>query len=350
MTGPLVRDPGIGYPCPAMSPSPANGRTDGRVGVREVAALAGVSTQTVSRVLNDSPSLREGTRQRVLDAMAQLNYRPNNAARALGTATTRTLGVVATDATLYGPTVAMAALVTAAREAGRWIATAYADAGDEASVEAALSHVLGQGVDGIVLLAAHARTRDALLRRAKGVPIVIMHGGDVDRQAEAETLVVEHLVALGHQRIGRVGGPPDWIEESSRNVGFRAALVAHGLSPGPTWAGDWSSESGAALATEVARAARAPAAMTAVAVANDQMALGLIAALREHGIEVPTDLSIAGFDDNPDAAYYQPALTTVRLDVAGEARRCVAAVFDSGAVPRTDPPLLVIRASTARPR
>ena len=90
----------------------------------------------------------------MLDAMAQLNYRPNNAARALGTATTRTLGVVATDATLYGPTVAMAALVTAAREAGRWIATAYADAGDEASVEAAVSHVLGQGVDGIVLLAA----------------------------------------------------------------------------------------------------------------------------------------------------------------------------------------------------
>jgi len=330
-----------------MSPPAASRRSGGRVGVRDVAALAGVSTQTVSRVLNDSPSLREPTRQRVLEAMAQLDYRPNNAARALGTAMTRTLGVVATDVTLYGPTVAMAALVTAAREADRWIATAYADASDEASVEAAMAHVLGQGVDGIVLLAPHAGTRDALLRRAVGVPIVIMHGGDDDRQAEAESLVVEHLVALGHQRIGRIGGPADWIEEMSRNAGFRAALATHGRGPGPSWAGDWSAASGAALASEVAAAVRAPDGLTAVAVANDQMALGLIAALREHGVQVPTDVSVAGFDDNPDAAFYQPALTTVRLDVAGEARRCVAAVFDSGVAISTDPPLLIVRASTS---
>jgi DNA-binding LacI/PurR family transcriptional regulator len=315
--------------------------------VREVAALAGVSTQTVSRVLNDSPSLREGTRQRVLDAMAELDYRPNNAARALGTATTRTLGVIATDVTLYGPTVAMAALVTAAREAERWIATAYADAGNEASVEAAVAHVLGQGVDGIVLIAPHAHTRDALTRRAVGVPVVIMHGGDDDRQAGAERLVVEHLVSLGHRRIGRVGGPPDWIEESSRRAGFRAALEAHDLVPGPSWAGDWSAESGAELAAEVATEVRSRRRLTAVAVANDQMALGLITGLREQGVAVPADLSVAGFDDNPDAAYYQPALTTVRLDVVGEARRCVAAVFDPGTPVRTDAPALVVRDSTA---
>jgi DNA-binding LacI/PurR family transcriptional regulator len=318
--------------------------------VREVAALAGVSTQTVSRVLNDSPSLRDHTRQRVLDAMAELDYRPNNAARALGTATTRTLGVIATDVTLYGPTVAMAALVTAARDAERWIATAYADASDAASVEAAVAHVLGQGVDGIVLLAPHAHTRDALTRRAVGVPVVIMHGGDDDRQAEAETLVVEHLVSLGHRRIGRVGGPADWIEESSRGAGFRVALEARGLVPGPSWAGDWSAESGAGLAAEVAKAVRSRRRLTAVVVANDQMALGLITGLREHSIEVPADLSVAGFDDNPDAAYYRPALTTVRLDVAGEARRCVAAVFEPRAQVPTEPPALVVRDSTAPPR
>src|SRR4051794_26362073 len=119
----------------ASEPSPRRG---GRIGVRDVAQLAGVSTQTVSRVLNNSPSLREQTRARVLDAMAELDYRPNNAARALGTATTRTLGVVATDVTLYGPALAVAALATAARDAGRWVATAYADATDEASVHSAL--------------------------------------------------------------------------------------------------------------------------------------------------------------------------------------------------------------------
>ena len=121
----------------------------------------------------------------------------------------------------------------AAREVGRWLSTAYADADDEASVEAAVSHVLGQGVDGLVLVAPHARTRDALLARALDVPIVIMHGGAPDRQAEGESLVVEHLVGLGHRRISRLGGPPDWIEESSRRVGFEAALTAHGLAPGP---------------------------------------------------------------------------------------------------------------------
>src|SRR6478735_3076538 len=193
----------------ASKPSPRRG---GRIGVRDVAQLAGVSTQTVSRVLNDSTSLREETRVRVLDAMAQLEYRPNNAARALGTATTRTLGVVATDVTLYGPALAVAALASAARDAGRWIATAYADATEAASVEAALSHVRGQGVDGIVLVAPHARTRDALLNHASGTPIVVMHGGPVDRQAEGASLVVDHLVGLGHRRIGRLGGPSDWLE------------------------------------------------------------------------------------------------------------------------------------------
>src|SRR5664279_1223884 len=135
----------------------------GRIGVREVADLAGVSTQTVSRVLNRSASVREETRHRVLDAMAALDYRPNNAARALGTAQTRTLGVVATDVTLYGPSVAIGALARAARDVGRWVSTAYADADDEGSVDAAVSYLLAQGVDGLVLVAPHVRTRAALM-------------------------------------------------------------------------------------------------------------------------------------------------------------------------------------------
>ena len=330
-----------------MSPPGPTPRGGGRVGVRDVAQLAGVSTQTVSRVLNNSSSLRAETRQRVLEAMAQLDYRPNNAARALGTATTRTLGVVATDVTLYGPTLAIAALATAARAQGRWIASAYADATDAASLDAAVAHVLGQGVDGIVLVAAHARTRDALLGRQLGVPIVIMHGGEQDHQAEGSTTAVEHLVQLGHRRIGRLGGPQDWLEEVSRQTGFASALAAHGLVAGPGWTGDWSAESGAALAPDVAAAVRSPGGPTALAVANDQMALGLMAGLAQEGVEVPADLSVVGFDDNPDAAYYRPPLTSVRLDVAGEARRCVAVIFGEEEPGQTDAPLVVVRASTA---
>ena len=313
--------------------------------MREVARLAGVSTQTVSRVLNDSPNLREETRQRVLDAMAQVDYRPNNAARALGTATTRTLGVVATDVTLYGPTLAIAELAVAARESGRWIAAAYADATDTGSVDAAVSHVLGQGVDGLVLVAPHARTRDALLARRLDIPVVIMHGGRPDRQAEASGLVVDHLAGLGHRRVARVGGPVDWLEEASRREGYDAAAARHRLVSGPTWFGDWSAESGAALAPDVAAAVRADDGPTGIVVANDQMALGLIGGLAAHGVDVPRDASVAGFDDNDDAAYYRPPLTTVRLDVAGEARRCVAEVFGEEPAP-TEAPELVVRAST----
>ncbi|GAA4350907.1 LacI family DNA-binding transcriptional regulator [Angustibacter luteus] len=332
-----------------MSASDTSPRRGGRIGVRDVAQLAGVSTQTVSRVLNNSPNLREETRARVLEAMAELDYRPNNAARALGTATTRTLGVVATDVTLHGPALAVAALATAARDAGRWIATAYADATDEASVDSALSHVLGQGVDGIVLVAPHVRTRDALLNHASGTPMVVMHGGPVDRQAEGTALVVDHLVSLGHRRIGRVGGPADWLEERSRRAGHDAALATHGLAAGPSWGGDWSAAAGHRLSTQVADVVRSPNGPTAVVVANDQMALGLMAGLRAGGVDVPGQVSVVGFDDNPDAAYYSPPLTTVRLDVGAEARRCVAQVFGDAPPDEGTAPRLVARSSTAAP-
>jgi DNA-binding LacI/PurR family transcriptional regulator len=306
-------------------------------------------------VLNNATNLREETRQRVLAAMVELDYRPNNAARALGTATTRTLGVVATDVTLYGPTVAIAALAAAARDEGRWVASAYANAADEESVDAAVAHVLGQGVDGIVLVAPHARTRDAIAARTLGVPIVVMHGGTHpegtgDRQAEGAALIVDHLVSLGHRRIARVGGPPDWLEETSREAGFRTAMTAHELQPGPSWVGDWSAESAAALAPGIADAVGSKDGPTGIVVANDQMALGLMSCLRDRGIDVPGDISVAGIDDNPDAAYYVPPLTTVRLDIAGEARRCVAEAFGADGVTGPDPAVLVQRSSTAPPR
>jgi DNA-binding LacI/PurR family transcriptional regulator len=320
-----------------------------RVGVREVARAAGVSTQTVSRVLNEHPNIRPETRDRVLQAISDLGYRVNNAARTLGTRTTRTLGVIASDATLYGPAVGIAALEAAARDAGRWIATAYADASDEASVRDAADRLLGQGVDGLIVLAPHAATLTALTGAHPGVAIAALHTGPGAEQQEAgAALAISHLVDLGHRRIGRVAGPEEWLEARSREAGMRRALEDAGLGSEPHWSGDWTAAAGAALAAEVAAAVRAGG-PTAVAVANDQMALGLIAGLREAGVDVPGDVSIVGFDDNPDAAYYRPALTTVGLDLAGEARRAVAAVLGAGA-PGPAAPRLVVRASTAPPR
>ncbi|GAA2972391.1 DNA-binding LacI/PurR family transcriptional regulator [Microbacterium terrae] len=319
------------------------------VGVRDVARAAGVSTQTVSRVINDHPNIRPETRMRVLEAMADLGYRVNNAARALGTRTTRTLGVVASDATLYGPSVGIAALEAAARDAGRWIATAYADAAVAASVADAADRLLAQGVDGLIVLAPHAATLEALTARSGSTPVAALHAGlGAERQAAGGALAIDHLVSLGHRRIARVTGPLDWLEATARDGGAAAALQSAALVPGPIWAGDWSASAGFGLAAEVAAAVRTPDGPTAVFVANDQMALGLIAGLREAGIAVPGDVSIGGFDDNPDAAFFAPALTTVGLDLAGEARRVVAEVLGEEAAP-VAAPVLRVRASTAAP-
>ncbi|KHK98784.1 transcriptional regulator [Microbacterium mangrovi] len=320
----------------------------GRVGVREVAALAGVSTQTVSRVINDHPGIRAETRQRVRDAMGTLGYRVNNAARALGTSRSRTLGVIASDATLYGPSMGIAALEAAARREGRWVATAYADAADDASVDAALQHLLAQGVDGVIVIAAHEHTVAGLAARTPGVPVAALHAGPgAAPQAAGAALAVQHLAELGHRHIARLGGPADWLEEDARAAGFTRALTEHGLTAGPTWTGDWSAASGAAVAGDVADALGAVGGATAVVVANDQMALGLMAGLASVGLELPRDASVVGFDDTPDAAFYRPALTTIRLDLAGEARRCVAEVLGLAAPAPAAAPELVVRASTA---
>ncbi|KAA9090048.1 LacI family DNA-binding transcriptional regulator [Microbacterium radiodurans] len=321
-----------------------------RVGVREVAAAAGVSTQTVSRVINDHPHIRPETRGRVLAAMASLGYRVNNAARALGTATTRTIGVLATDTDLFGPAAGIAALERAARSAGRWIATAYADGTDAASVTAASEHLLAQGVDGIVVVAPHMTALAALASAELGVPVSPLHaGGGAARQRDGAALAVDHLVDRGHRRIARLSGPAEWLEAVARDSGIDAALSRHGLTGAAQWRGDWSAASGAALAGEMTAALRAAEPPTAVVVANDQMALGLMAGLAATGVTVPDDVSVVGFDDNPDAAYYRPALTTVRLDIAGEARRCIAELVDAtGEIPDTavpGPPRLIERSS-----
>jgi DNA-binding LacI/PurR family transcriptional regulator len=321
-----------------------------RVGVREVARAAGVSTQTVSRVINDNPGIREETRERVLEAMRALDYRVNNAARALGTSRTHTIGILVSDAGMYGPAVGILALEAAARAAGRWVTAAYADPGDEASVIEAAQHLSAQGVDGIVVLAPHARTLTALGSAGLGLAVTALHSTNAYAlQRDAAAMAIAHLAGLGHESIAQLAGPDDWLEAVARAEGFDAALAERGLSSAGMWRGDWSAESGSAAADEIARAVRRSDGPTAVFVANDQMALGLIAGLVDAGVAVPGEVSVVGVDDNPDAAYYRPALTTVRLDIAGEAARCIAEVLGLEAPGTPADPVLVHRASsTAR--
>lgn len=345
----MTRSP-LAHPTTVISMIDTGGVSRKPTGVREVAARAGVSTQTVSRVLNGHPHIRESTRERVVEAIEALGYRVNNAARALGTRESRTLGLIASDAALYGPSAGIAAVEAAARSAGRWIATAYARAADEESMLAALDHLRGQGVDGVLLVAPHARTLDLLVRADAGLPVIALHGGSgADRQAAGIALLVGHLVELGHRRIAELAGPAEWLEAAARTQGMRMAFSRHGLETAGRWTGDWSAASGYACAPDIAEALAADDGPTAVAVANDQMALGLVSGLHELGVDVPGDVSVSGFDDNPDAAYYRPALTTVRLDLAGEARHCVGIVLGDAEPPTPAAPVLIPRVSTTFP-
>ncbi|SFR69328.1 transcriptional regulator, LacI family [Agromyces sp. CF514] len=344
---------------------PASARA---AGVRDVAALAGVSRQTVSRVLNEHPQIKESTRRRVMDAIAELQYTPNFAARALGTRRSRTIGVLASDSRHYGPSTSIAALEAAARAAGHWVSTAYVDSADLGSVSAGIAHLRGQAVDGIVVVAPHVRVLEALDELRVDVPVVTLlaggrgvrgDGGDrspaVD-QVEGARIATRHLVELGHTRIAHLAGPSDWLESSSRERGFELELAAHGLEPAAIVRGDWSARSGhdAGEALLGDSAAEPP---TAVFAANDQMALGLMRYVREHGGDVPGSLSLVGFDDIPDAEYFWPPLTTVRQDFDELARRAVAALVErperpDGADAAADRPMLVpeliVRESAAR--
>lgn len=330
-----------------------------RVGVRDVAALAGVSRQTVSRVLNDHPDVAAETTVRVQKAMADLGYRMNNAARALGTRRSHTLGVLASDALQYGPSRSIAAIEASARDAGYWVSAAFADSGDADAVAAAVDHLVAQGVEGIVVVAPHARTLQTLDALSIGIPVLTLHsaglgaaglgaaGVSVDHAAGAR-LAVAALADAGHTRIAHLAGPEDWLEAESRARGFADELAERGLPQGAVIVGDWSARSG----YEAVAAVRASG-VTAVFAANDQMALGLLSGLHEAGVSVPGEISVVGFDDLPDAAYYWPRLTTVRQDFEELARRVVAALTGRTDAAASDlapiQPVLVARDSVAPP-
>lgn len=297
-------------------------------GVREVAAAAGVSRQTVSRVLNDHPSIRPETRERVLAAMADLNFRPNRAARMLTTARSRTIGVLASSASsLFGPASSIDAVEQAARDAGYFVTVAHAASLAPADLGAAVDHLGAQSVEGVIVIAPQRAVQEAMTALSLAVPSVTLHGAGVAGddgvfvdQVEGARLATRHLLAAGHTRIAHLSGPGDWSEARARRDGYLAELAEAGRDPVVSREGDWTAASGAAIGAELLDDPE----LTAVFSSNDQMALGLLHAARERGRRVPEDLAVVGFDDIPEAAYFAPPLTTVRQDFAELGRRGVA--------------------------
>lgn len=322
--------------------------------IRDVAKLACVSHQTVSRVLNDHPYIRPATRERVLAAMAELNYRPNRAARTLATSRSCTIGVLLTaSASHYGPASTIAAVEAAARDRGYSVVLASPGRVEEAELSGALDHLIHEGVDGIIAVAPQIRAAEAVAKLRNPVPVVMIQcdGGDprlsVDNRVGGK-LAAEHLWRLGHRRLALVAGPEDWSEASARRHGFEEALAEVGSRPVAVAEGDWSADSGYRAFGYLRDSG-----CTSVFCANDQMALGLIHAAHDGGRLVPRDLSVIGFDDTPETAHYLPPLTTIRQDFQMVGRRAVDSLLSAlHGTPKQGTlihPKLVVRESTSAP-
>ncbi|MEV0820808.1 LacI family DNA-binding transcriptional regulator [Nonomuraea rubra] len=292
----------------------------------DVAKEAGVSHQTVSRVLNDHPNVRADTRARVEAAITRLGYRRNLVARALVTKRSRTLGVVSFDTTLYGPASTIYGIEQAARTAGYFVSIVSLKSIDADNVRDAIDYLAEQGVDGVVVVAPQRSAGLALESLPSGLPAVAVEGthrADVSvvciDQIEGARLATRHLLDQGHETVWHVSGPHDWLETEGRLEGWRAALEEAGRPVPEPLAGDWSPRAG----YEAGKSLAAMEGVTAVFAANDQMALGVLRALSEKGVRVPQQISVVGFDDIPESEFFSPPLTTVRQDFDVVGRHCI---------------------------
>ena len=323
----------------------------------DVAQRAGVSHQTVSRVLNDAAAVRPETRAAVLQAIAELGYRRNQAARALVTRRSGLIGVIVDELRLYGPASTVSSVAQAARVAGYSITLDLLWDVTGSSVSAALEHQLSQAVEAVVLVAAHGEMPEPGVLSGLSVPVIALDGflGDETPTAGVDQLAggvmaTRHLLELGHRELAHIRGPEAWPQADARHTGFNEALANAGLAPGPVVTGDWSPRAGY---EGCLRILDEHPSTTALFVANDQMAMGALRALDESGRRVPDDVSVVGFDDIPEAAFSQPPLTTIRQDFGAlgrEAVRLVVGAMRGEDLPSTlVPPRLVTRHSTARP-
>lgn len=325
----------------------------------DVARLAGVSHQTVSRVLNDHPNVTERTRLRVRAAIAELGYRPNRAARALVTGKSHVIGVVAQSSTLYGPASTLAAFAQAATASGFTVSVESVRELEHVPMQDAVDRHLDQRIAGLVVIAPVDSANEILDKVPTDIPLVCIDG-DPQRSTELVTVDQEaggyqatrHLLEAGHETVWHVSGPEDWFDSRGRIAGWRRALGEAGAEIPPLIAADWSAASGYHAGQMIARMKE----ITAVFAANDHLAVGILRALHERGIRVPQDMSVVGFDDVPEAEFYIPPLTTIRPDfdaVAMATLELLREQIDQGASRgqrRVIAPTLVQRQSVAPPR
>ena len=294
-----------------------------RITIKDVARIAGVSTQTVSRVLNNRSDVSIATRERVQKIIESLGYSPNVFARNLSRGRSNTIGVIGYGLVYYGSSSVLSGIEGKINELGYSLTLSLIDRFDPLRIENIIYDLLSRRVEGIIwAVPAIIEYFDWLAEKFSNFQTPVVYVNKVQTEADFVSaldnrqggkLATEYLMKQGYARIGIITGPNGWWEAHERLAGWRDVVTSAGYKNIEQLIieGDWNPPSGeAGLKSLLARDPE----VDAIFVCNDQMALGAMQAARSMGLKIPADLGIVGFDDIPEAAYFYPSLTTIRQD------------------------------------
>jgi LacI family transcriptional regulator len=333
-----------------------------RLTIREVAQAAGVSTQTVSRVLNNRPDVAPGTFERVQKVIDHTGYAPNMLARSLTQGRSHNLGVVAYGIDYFGPSSVLTGIEQQAAELGYSISLNLIHAPETDDVARLLANLVSRQVDGIIWAIPQMGNNRAWSRAwppGFQVPVALVGGTDeptalpsiaIDNRAIGR-LATEHLLAGGARHVGIITGPLTWWEAQQRQIAWSETLRAHGLAADEhlVAVGDWAANSGEDGL--VALLEREPE-LDAVFASNDQMALGAMHACHRLGLRIPEDISVVGVDNIAEASHFWPSLTTVHQplrDAGALAVREIHGSIDRARDARRPPGTAIIEATLLEP-
>jgi len=325
--------------------------------IYDVAKLAGVSHQTVSRVINDGPHTKPSTRTKVELAMAELGYVPNAAARALVTSHSKMIGMIVADEIFFGPAGMIHAIKNEIRLADYFAISCSVDGTSSESMVEGIKHLRRLGLEAIVVTTPQFDYSETVRQMLPNIPALFIDSKSGEGQLSisldnfaGSRIATEHLIGLGHKNIIHISGPATWQDAEPRVRGYESAMISAGLSP-KVISADWLIETGYKIGLELDLDATKT---TAIVAANDHLALGLMKAFKERSIAVPDRVSIVGFDDIPEAPFLDPALTTLRPDFEQLGKLAVGLIL--GSVSQSEAvdnqtlyPELIIRNSTASP-
>ncbi len=329
--------------------------------LNDVAALAGVSHQTVSRVVNGHPSVSKKALERVQKAINELNYQPNSAARHLATQRSKVIGVVSYGLIHYGPAQLLTSFEQAAQVRGYGLSNVNVNDLTFEEISRAIQSLRRQRVDGIILFAPLVNIEQTHLEQiCADLPLVMT---DAEPQAGRYVTIIDqftggrlaaqHLLGLGHKQIALITGPLDWYAAILRHQGWQSVLQQARIEAVATIESDWTHAGGYRATLQLLESG---VSFTALLVANDHMALGALRAMHERGVSLPQDVSVVGFDDAPEAAYLEPPLTTIRQDFSTRAQQGLDQLIAQIENPADSHqltmlvPELIVRESTAPPR